>query len=77
MPAQSEAPKKEDVQVVIDLKKAKRKDIKRLRRGEGPLMEDAAAYFEQMKSSGNLNANAVPVFLVVRSKRRKSRGLFL
>jgi hypothetical protein len=61
--------------VVLDLGKQRRKRIKELRRGEGRLMDEVAASIEELRTAGALSADAQPVVVIVRQKRRKTRGL--
>ena len=61
--------------VVLDLGKQRRKQIKQLCRGEGKLMDEINASIDELRTAGALSATAQPVVIVVRQKRRKSRGL--
>jgi hypothetical protein len=61
--------------VVLDLGKQRRKRIKQLRRGEGKLMDEINASIEELRTAGALSATAQPVVIVVRQKRRRTRGL--
>jgi len=56
--------------VVVDLGRKKRKQIKKLRRGSGPLMDDLQELIEKLRASGTLAAGATPVVMVVRQKPR-------
>ena len=57
--------------VVVDLGRKKRKQIKKLRRGTGPLMDDLQELLEKLRASGTLAAGATPVVMVVRQKPRR------
>lgn len=54
--------------LVVDLGRKKAKQIKRLRKGEGPLMDDVLKLLDQLRSDGRLGAGATPVVLVVKQK---------
>ncbi|HTM26640.1 MAG TPA: hypothetical protein VL225_15695 [Vicinamibacterales bacterium] len=71
----SDTPKR-DAPVVVDLGKQRRKLIKLLCRGEGPLMEDVRGCVEELRSAGTVGASAQPVIVIVRPKRRKRSGMF-
>jgi hypothetical protein len=58
--------------VVVDLGKKSRKQLKRLRRGEGKLMEKLDALIDEMRSSNQISAGAETVVVVVEKKARKS-----
>lgn len=59
--------------VVVDLGRKSRKLIKKLRKGEGKLMDEARACVQELKDSGAVPAAAMPIVLVVREKRRTSK----
>jgi len=61
--------------IVVDLGKHRRKAIRKLRRGEGPLMDDVRGCVEELRSAGTIAATAQPIVIVVRQRRRK-RGMF-
>ena len=65
-----------DKPLIIDLGKQRRKRIKRLRRGEGPLMERIDEAIEDLKAAGKIPANACPVIVIVKQKKR-NRGWLL
>ena len=72
-----ETPKREaNGPVVIDLGKHRRKLIKLLRRGEGPLMDDVKSCVDELRSAGTIGATAQPVIIIVRPKSRKRLGMF-
>jgi hypothetical protein len=62
--------------IVLDFGKHRRKAIKRLRRGEGRLMDDVNSALEELRVAGALSENAQPVIVVVRQRRRRSNKLF-
>ena len=61
--------------LIVDLGKHRRKQIKRLRRGEGKLMDDVNDTLEEMRTAGTLSAASQPVVLIVRQRRRKLKSL--
>jgi len=61
---------------VVDLGKHRRKAIKQLRRGEGPLMDEIRGCIDELRASGTISASATPVVVIVRQKRRRRSGLF-
>lgn len=61
--------------VIVDLGKKKRKQVKKLRRGEGKLMDRVASILEELKSEGKVSSSAQPVIFIVKQSPR-SRGLF-
>ncbi len=65
---ESEAP------VVIDLGKKRRKQIKKLRKGSGKLMDRVATCIQELKSSGSISQSAQPVIIVVKQKKKKRMG---
>lgn len=54
--------------ILIDLGRKSRKKIKKLKKGEGPLMEDLAATIEQLKLDGVVAEGAQVVVAVVERK---------
>jgi len=61
--------------VIVDLGKHRRKQIKRLRRGEGKLMDDVNDTLEEMRTAGTLSPASQPVVIIVRERRRKLKSL--
>ena len=57
--------------VVVDLGTKKRKQIKKLRKGTGPLMDDLQELLEKLRAAGHLAAGATPVVMVVKQKPRR------
>jgi len=53
---------------VLDLGEQKRKRVKKLRKGEGRLMEKVEDAIESLKEEGVLQANAQTVVVVVREQ---------
>ncbi|MEO8074832.1 MAG: hypothetical protein ABI818_00800 [Acidobacteriota bacterium] len=62
--------------VVLDLGKQGRKSIKRLRRGEGRLLDDINGAIEELRTVGTIGATTQPVIIVVRQKSRKAKSMF-
>jgi hypothetical protein len=67
---------KQNGPVVVDLGKQRRKLIKLLRRGEGPLMDDVRGCVEELRSAGTVSTSAQPVIIIVQPKRRKRLTMF-
>jgi Family of unknown function (DUF6200) len=61
--------------VIIDLGKHRRKRIKGLRKGTGRLVDEVSSCLDELKASGAIGANAQPVIIVVREKRRRISSL--
>jgi hypothetical protein len=66
--ARSDAAPKSGELCVVDLGKFSKKQIRRLRRGEGKLMTRAEQIVQDLKSNGVLAKDANTVVLVVRQK---------
>ena len=58
--------------LVIDFGKSRRKDVKALREGRGPLVAEIASCLDELQASGQLPKGAQPVVIVVRERRKKS-----
>jgi len=54
--------------VIIDLGKKKKGEIKKLRNGEGPLLDEVNGCIEELKTSGAIAGNAQLVVVVIRQK---------
>jgi hypothetical protein len=65
--------------IIVDLGSKKRKAVKRLKRGEGPLIEEVDEVLGQVRAELGAEAKdalVVPVILVYKRKaRRRSRSL--
>ena len=59
--------------VVIDLGSISRKDLKRLRRGEGPAMDEVRQAASAVRASAAADA---PLVVLYRKKRRRTGGRF-
>lgn len=59
--------------IVLDLGKHKRKSVKRLRNGEGKLLDEAMDSIEELQRVGTIPQSAQPVILIVREKARPSK----
>ncbi len=62
--------------VVADLGSRSKKSIKKLRQGDGRLLEDVHKLVNQLKADHTVADNAQAVIVVVKEKRRGS-GMFL
>jgi hypothetical protein len=56
--------------VVVDLGKHKRKSIKKLRKGEGRLLDEVNALIDELREAGTVGEGAQPVVIVVKEKDR-------
>jgi hypothetical protein len=57
--------------VVADLGRRGRKAIKKLRKGEGPLLEDAEKLVQQLQTDRAIKGRAQPVIVIVKERRRR------
>lgn len=62
----------ENAPVVIDLGKKSRKQVRRLRKGKGRLMDKVSEVVAELRADGSIAASAQPVIVVVRQRRKKS-----
>ncbi|MBV8305413.1 MAG: hypothetical protein JOZ04_14475 [Acidimicrobiia bacterium] len=62
--------------VVVDLGRRSRKQVKRLRRGEGRLMERVDQTIDQLRAEKEIDPNSEVVVFVVKEKDRR-KGIFL
>ncbi len=54
--------------LVVDMGKHSRKSIKKLRKGEGRLLDDVNALIDELRAAGTIGDSAQPVVLVVKEK---------
>ena len=54
--------------ILVDLGRKSRKNIKRLRDGEGKLMAEVQDTIDELKANGTISASAQPVIIIVREK---------
>lgn len=59
--------------VIVDLGRKKKKAIKRLRRGQGRLMEQVEDCIQELREAGAISGAAQPVIVVVREKQTGPR----
>jgi hypothetical protein len=59
--------------IVVDLGRKSRKDVRDLRKGRGPLMEDVEDCIDELRESGDISESAQPVVIIV-ERRWSSRG---
>lgn len=57
--------------IVVDLGKHKRKRVKQLREGRGPLMAEITHCVEELRAAGTIAQTVQPVVIIVRQKPRK------
>ncbi len=62
--------------VVVDLGSKRRKQIKRLRRGQGPLMDQINEVLNELKTAGTLSGTVQPVIVVVRERTNSKLPFF-
>ncbi len=65
------APAEPKPPIVIDLGRKRRKRVKQLRKGRGRLLSDVMDQVEDLRDSGEIDADAQAVIVVVRQKRSK------
>jgi hypothetical protein len=66
-----------DAPVILDLGQRSKKQVKRLRHGEGKLMDRISIVMEELKKNGTISQSAQPIVLVVREKREKGLAALL
>lgn len=72
--AAAKKPEEEIAPVVIDLGRKSRKNVRRLRRGRGKLLDDVMESVQELREGGEIGKDAQPVIIVVRQKKRKAKG---
>ena len=55
--------------ILIDLGRKSRKNINRLRDGEGKLMVEIQDTIDELRTNGTMSESAQPVIIIVREKR--------
>ncbi len=73
----SEAPREPVAPIVLDLGKVKRKQVKKLKRGTGPLVgevHEAIAAVHRERVAEEEGKELIPVVLLYERKRKKQRG---
>ena len=63
--AKSEAP------MIFDLGVRSKKQVKRLRHGDGKLMSGISDVIEELKKNDKISASAQPIVIIVRERREK------
>lgn len=61
-----------DAPIVLDLGSKSRKQIRRLRKGEGKLMDRITKVVDDLKSNGTISGSAQPVIIVVKERAEDS-----
>ena len=61
--------------LIVDLGRKRRKLVKRLRRGEGKLLEDVMRCIQDLKDNGAITGAAQPVIVVVRERSKRSGSI--
>jgi Family of unknown function (DUF6200) len=75
-PETSSAPKQTRDAVVVDLGTKRKKQISRLRRGQGPLMEEVNQVINELKTAGAITGTVQPVIVVVRERSQNGFPFF-
>jgi hypothetical protein len=60
--------------IIVDLGKQKRKKIRRLRKGKGPLFAKVMDTHDELRSQGVYDDSAGPMIVLVKEKKQKRRG---
>jgi hypothetical protein len=55
--------------IILDMGSRNKKQIKKLRKGTGKLIDEVNGCIEELKASGTISASAQPVVLIVREKQ--------
>ena len=62
---------------IINMGKYSRKRVRRLKKGKGRLMDDISDAMQELQEAKEVAADAQPIVVIVRQKRRgKYRGIF-
>jgi hypothetical protein len=61
--------------VIIDLGKKRRSQVRKLRRGQGSLMDEVNELVNNLRTNGTMQSKEQAVIVVVREKRRRKFGL--
>jgi len=70
------APANESIDsIIVDLGSHSRKKIKRLRKGQGSLMDEVDDSISELKASGAIDESAQPIVIVVKEKPKKRTQL--
>lgn len=62
----------QDSPIVLDLGKRSRKQVRRLRKGNGKLMDRIESVIEDLKKDGTVNGSVQPIIVVVRQKPKRT-----
>jgi hypothetical protein len=74
--SETKAPAAGPPPVVADLGRRGRKAIKKLRKGEGPLLQDAENLLAQLREDKTIAGSAQPVIVIVKERCRRL-GMFM
>lgn len=77
--AEKFAPAEVTAPVIVSLGKKKRKVVKRLKRGKGPVMDQVMEVLEQVQDRLGSQAEGkilVPVVIIYKEKQKRFRGFF-
>lgn len=62
-----------DAPILVDLGKKKRKKVKKMRKGRGPLMGVIEDTVTELRSQNQIDENAKPIVIVVREKKKRQK----
>ena len=78
MPATTESkPTSSPSPLIVDLGRKRRKDVKKLRKGGGKLLDKVTSTLQELKTAGTISSSAEPVVIIVREKSRRGKGMRL
>ena len=63
--------------LIVDLGKKRPKQIKQLRKGRGKLFDKVNSTLQELKTANTISANAEPVVVIVRERRKRTRSRLL
>ena len=61
-------PAPKSTHIIVDIGSKKKGQIKRLRKGEGELMDEVDQCIQELRASGKIDGAAQPVILIVKEK---------
>lgn len=66
----------DDTMIMMDMGKQKKKNVKALRNGAGPLAEEVRGAIAELRTNGDVKPDAEVIVVVVESKPKKSSAFF-
>ena len=64
--------REDDAPIVLDLGKRSRKQVRRLRKGKGRLMDRIESVIQDLKAEGTVSGSARPIIVVVRQRAKRT-----